>query len=154
VEERGDLISAYKKRIEGLDELARMAAAKAWSRWESDCSTMHPNVRLVKHMTDPHRAMARSKIGLHFFSNHCFLEDNQIINGVEAIQKIPGIIVHGRYDMICPLENAFLLHEAWPISQMFIVREAGHSATEPALIDALIRAMRDMSLRFETEFGV
>jgi proline iminopeptidase len=153
-DERGDLISAYKKRIEGLDELARMAAAKAWSRWEADCSTMHPNVRLVKHMTNPYRAMARSKIGLHYFSNHCFLEQNQIINRIEAIQAIPGIIVHGRYDMICPLESAFLLHEAWPVSQMFIVREAGHSATEPALIDALIRAMRDMSLRFESEFGV
>ena len=154
VDERGDLISAYKNRIEGSNELARMAAAKAWSRWESDCSTMHPNARLVKHMIDPHRALARSLIGLHYFSNNCFLDDDQIINDIEAIQSIPGIVVHGRYDMICPLENAFELHEAWPVSQMFIVREAGHSATEPALIDALIRATRDMALRFESEFGV
>ena len=131
-----------------------MSAAKSWSRWEADCATLHPNARLVKHLTDPARAMARSKIGLHYFTNDCFLTENQIINDVAAIAKIPGIIVHGRFDMICPLENAFTLHEAWPISQLYIVREAGHSAVEPSIIDALIRATRDMALRFEADFGV
>ncbi|HJP50120.1 MAG TPA: prolyl aminopeptidase [Pseudomonadales bacterium] len=152
--ERGDLVTAYKKLLDEPNELARMAAAKAFSRWEADCSTIHPNTRLIKHMINPHRARARSKIGLHYFVNGCFVEENQIINNIEAIQNIPGIIVHGRYDMMCPLDNAFALHEVWPISQLFIVREAGHSATEPALIDALIRATRDMSLRFEADFGV
>ncbi len=152
--ERDDLISAYQKCLNEPNELARMGAAKAWSRWESDCATMHPNMRLVKHFTEPHRAMARARIGLHYFSNGCFLSDNQIIDNVQAIGNIPGIIVHGRYDMICPIENAFTLHQAWPISQLFIVREAGHSPTEPALIDALIRATRDMSLRFEADFDV
>ncbi len=153
-EDRDDLIQAYIKRIDTPNDLVRMAAVKAWSRWESDCSTMHPNARLIKHFTDPHRAMARAKIGLHYFSNNCFLAENQIIDNINVVQDIPGIIVHGRYDMLCPLENAFSLHEAWPVSQLFLVREAGHSPTEPALIDALIRATRDMSLRFEGEFGV
>jgi len=85
------------------------------------------------------------------FVEHHPLEFQVII---ETIAEIPGIIVHGRYDMISPLQNAFELHEQWPISQMYIVREAGHSATEPALIDALIRATRDMALRFEADFGV
>ena len=153
-EEQRDFIQAYKKRIEGADELASMAAAKVWSRWESHCSTMHPNTRLIKHFINPSRAMARSKIGLHYYANDCFLAENQIMDNAGAISDIPGIIVHGRYDMLCPLEHAFKLHEVWPISQLFIVREAGHSATEPALIDALIRATRDMSLRFESDFGV
>ncbi|MDG1444139.1 MAG: prolyl aminopeptidase [Pseudomonadales bacterium] len=152
--DRGNMVAAYQHRIDGDDELARMAAIKSWSRWEADCSTMHPNARLLKHFTDPVRATARSKIALHYFNNQCFLADNQILDAVDKIQDIPGIIVQGRYDMVCPLINAFDLHEAWPVSQLFIVREAGHSATEPVLIDALIRATRDMALRFEADFGV
>jgi proline iminopeptidase len=152
--DRGNMVAAYQHRIDGADELARMAAIKSWSRWEADCSTMHPNARLLKHFTDPVRATARSKIALHYFNNQCFLADNQILDAVDKIQDIPGIIVQGRYDMVCPLINAFDLHEAWPVSQLFIVREAGHSATEPVLIDALIRATRDMALRFEADFGV
>jgi proline iminopeptidase len=154
LDERDNLMTGYKNKIQGSNELVRMSAAKSWSRWEADCSTMHPNARLVKHLTDPHRAMARTRIGLHYFSNGCFLSENQILNSIESISNIPGIIVHGRYDMLCPLDNAFSLHKGWPISQMFIVREAGHSATEPALIDALIRATRDMALRFESDFRV
>jgi proline iminopeptidase len=152
--ERDNLLAAYGRRINGTDELARMGAAKAWSRWEADCSSLHPNPRLVKHLTDPHRAMARCKIGVHYYLNNCFLEDNQIIRDASVLKDIPGIIVHGRYDMLCPVQNAHDLHTAWPISQVFLVREAGHSATEHALIDALIRATRDMALRFESDYGV
>ena len=115
---------------------------------------MHPNQRLVKHFSDMHRATARATIGTHYLSQQCTLKDNQILLNVDAIADIPGIIVHGRYDVMCPLSNAHELHAAWPISQLFIVREAGHSGTEPALIDALIRATRDMALRFELDFGV
>lgn len=152
--ERDDYLAAYARRMRGPDELARMAAAKAWSRWEADCSTLHPNQRLMRHFTELSRAMARCRIGVHYFSNRCFLAENQIIDNIHVIDNIPGIIVHGRYDMVAPLDNAYCLHEAWPISQLYIVREAGHSATEAPLIDALIRATRDMALRFEADFGV
>lgn len=152
--ERQDYLAAYKRRINGTDELARMGAAKAWSRWEADCSALQPNPRLVKHFTDPHRAMARSRIGVHYFTNQCFLDDNQILNAIGNIQDLPGIIVHGRYDVLCPVQSAHDLHTAWPISQVYLIREAGHSATEPAMIDALVRATRDMALRFESDFNV
>ena len=154
VADRNKIVEAYKKKLEGADELARMSAVKAWSSWEAHCSSMHPNQRLVKHFSDMHRATARATIGTHYLSQQCTLKDNQILLNVDAIADIPGIIVHGRYDVMCPLSNAHELHAAWPISQLFIVREAGHSGTEPALIDALIRATRDMSLRFELDFGV
>jgi len=153
-EQRGDLVAAYGERMSGTDELRRMGAAKAWSRWEADCSTLHPHQRLIKHLLDPHRALARCKIGVHYFSNRCFLEENQIIDNIAKIREIPGIIVHGRYDMICPLEQAYTLHGAWRSSQLFVVREAGHSATEASLIDALIRATRDMAMKYEEDFGV
>jgi proline iminopeptidase len=152
--ERNDFLKAYARRSTGEDELARMSAAKAWSRWEADCSTLHPNQRLIRHLTDSHRALARFRIGVHYYSHGCFLDEDQIINDIGAIQDIPGIIVHGRFDMICPLENAYTLHSAWPVSQLFVVREAGHSATEPPLIDALIRATRDMALRLESAYDL
>ncbi|MCB1691773.1 MAG: prolyl aminopeptidase [Pseudomonadales bacterium] len=152
--DRSDLIEGYRKKLMSEDELARMGAAKAWSRWEADCSTLHPHQRLIRHMTDPHRALARFRIGVHYFSNDCFLEENQVIDNIDTIGGIPGIIVHGRFDMICPLENAFTLHEAWPVSQLYVVREAGHSATEPPLIDALVRATRDMALRLEDDYDL
>ena len=82
------------------------------------------------------------------------MEKNQIIDFAPILKDIPGIIVHGRFDTVAPLENAYTLHEAWPHSQLFIIREAGHSATESAIIDALIRATRDMALRFEADFDV
>lgn len=152
--ERNDFLAAYAKRINGSDELARMASAKAWSRWEADCSTLHPNQRLIRHFSEPSRALARCRIGVHYFTNDCFLDENQIIDKIDAIKDIPAIIVHGRFDMLCPLESAYNLHQAWPISQLYMVREAGHSATEAPLIDALIRATRDMALRFEADFDV
>jgi proline iminopeptidase len=153
-DERDNMASAYHRLMTGSNELARMAAAKSWSSWEAHCSTMHPNQRLIKHFTNPHRALARCRIGTHYYDNNCFIEENQIVERAGALKDIPGIIVHGRFDMVCPLENAHTLHQAWPSSQLYIVREAGHSATEPVLIDALIRATRSMSLRFEDEFGV
>lgn len=152
--DRNDIPEAYHQLMTGPNELARMGAAKSWSSWEAHCSTLHPNQRLIKHFTNPHRALARCKVGTHYFRNDCFLENNQIIANAGVLKDIPGIIVHGRFDLVCPMENAHLLHRAWPNSQLYIVREAGHSATEPALIDALIRAGRNMSLRFEVEFDV
>ncbi len=152
--ERDDCVAAYARLLAGTDELRRMGAAKAWSRWEGDCSTLQPNQRLVKHLSDTHRALARCRIGVHYYRNACFLEPNQIIDNIASIRDVPGIIVHGRYDMISPIESAYALHGAWRSSQLFVVREAGHSATEPALIDALIRATRDMSVKLEDDFNL
>lgn len=149
-----DIVSAYADLMTGANELARMGAAKSFSSWEAHCSTLHPNQRLIKHLNDPHRALARCKVGTHYLKNQCFMSDNQLLANVGALKDIPGIIVHGRFDIMCPLENAHKLHSAWPTSQLYIIREAGHSATEPAIIDALIRATRNMALRYENDFGV
>lgn len=151
---RGNLIGAYKDLMSGTDELKRMGAAKAYSRWEAQCSTLHPNQRLIKHLSDPHRSRARCLIGTHYYSNACFLEDNQILKNVDKLVDIPGIIVHGRFDVVNRLSNSHELHRNWLASQLFIVREAGHSATEPSIIDALIRATKDVASRFESDFDV
>ena len=145
---------AYYELMLQDNELARMAAAKAWSTWEAHASTLHPNPRLIKHFSDGGRAHARCLIATHYFRNHCFLEPDQLINGAEVLKDVPGLLVHGRFDCVSPLENSHELRRVWPNAQLYIVREAGHSATEPAMIDALVRATRDMALRFEADFNV
>lgn len=147
-------LDAYYGMMVGDDELARMAAAKAWSLWEAHSSSLHPHARLLKHFSDGSRALAKCRIGTHYFRNHCFLAPRQLLDRADRLAEIPGIIVHGRFDCVCPLENAYALRRVWPDAQIYIVRETGHTAAEPPMIDALIRATGDMSLRFEGDFGV
>ncbi|MCG8413789.1 MAG: prolyl aminopeptidase [Pseudomonadales bacterium] len=148
--ERGDLLQAYYERLIGDDELARMAAAKAWAAWEGNCAKLRPSAETLAKFTKPHNAMALSRIETHFFMHKGFIEENQILHNMDAIADIPGRIVHGRYDIVCPLDNAQVLHHHWPASELHIVRDAGHSASEPGTVDALIRATHDISKSFET----
>ncbi|MEM9103184.1 MAG: prolyl aminopeptidase [Pseudomonadota bacterium] len=143
--EREELIEAYYKKLTSNDEINRMAAAKAWSMWEGRTASLHTSHRIVDHFSDPHVALSMARIECHYFKNQCFLENNQIINNMSAIGEIPGVIVHGRYDMISTLESAWTLHHAWPASELHIVRDAGHAAIEPGIIDALVRATRDFA---------
>jgi len=137
--ERGNMLAAYYKRLTGNDEIARMAAAKAWSVWEGRCATLKPVDELVHRFSNPHMALSLARVEAHFFMNQCFLQPDQILNNVSKLSQIPGHIVHGRYDMICPVEQAFRLHRAWPGSQLNVLADAGHAASEPAITDALIR---------------
>ena len=143
--ERGDLINAYYERLTGEDELARMSAAKSWSAWEGNCSKLRPSADALAKFTKPHNALALSRIETHFFRNNGFIEENQILKNMNSISAIPGRIVHGRYDMICPLNNANTLHQHWANSELHIVRDAGHSASEPGTVDALVRATQDIA---------
>lgn len=141
--ERGDLIKAYAKRLSGNDELKRMSAAKAWSLWQAHCSSLNPHNDILEHFKEPHFATALAMIETHYFVNNCFIENNQILDNVRRIRHIPMFIVHGRYDMVCPLENAWSLHTACPSSELMVVRDAGHSIREPGIIDALIIASKN-----------
>lgn len=146
-EERGDLIQAFHTRLNGEDELARMNAAKHWAQWEGQCATLHPCKAVFERFTNTHTAMSLSLIETHYFVNRCFIEPNQILRDAYRLEGIPGIIVHGRYDIICPLENALLLHQAWATSELHVIRDAGHSAAEAGITDALVNAA-EMMTRF------
>jgi proline iminopeptidase len=146
--ERDDYMAAYYKRLVGDDDVMRMACAKAWSTWEARCATLRPNPNVVEYFADPHVAMSMARIEAHYFVNGIFMRPNQLLEDAGRLADIPGIIVHGRYDIICPLDNAFALHEQWPQSKLEIVRDAGHSALEPGIIDALVRATQEMGYRF------
>lgn len=144
-EERGNLVEAFYKRLTGPDQIGQLHAAKAWSLWEGRTATLHPNAKVVDRFAHPMRALSIARIECHYFINDAFLEDNQLLRDMQKIAHIPGVIVHGRYDMICPLENAWQLHQRWPASELHIIREAGHAAGEPGITDALIRATDQMA---------
>ncbi|ADE13771.1 proline iminopeptidase [Nitrosococcus halophilus Nc 4] len=143
--EQNNLIEAFHRLLNSPDELAQMAAAKALNTWESSCS------RLVSgKMPSPqaHPALlAQARLRIHYARNHYFIKPNQILNNAHQLANIPGIIIHGRYDVLCPVGNAWELHQAWPLSELQIVPVAGHAATEPAIVDALVRATNLMARR-------
>lgn len=145
---KNKLITAYYEILHSQNELAVSAAAKAWSLWETRCSTLHVHPDMQKKSKDLHLALPLAKISTHYFINNCFIEENQILKNAHLLKGIPGIIVHGRYDTICPVESAWSLHEAWPQSELHITRDAGHSQFDPSMIDTLIRATRNMAKRF------
>jgi len=142
--ERHDLLHAHYRRLTGDDEVARMRSAEAWSVWEGRTATLTPRKEVVDFFSDPHVALALSRIEAHYFVNHIFLDPNQILREAYRLKNIPGIIIHGRYDIVCPVENAWDLHLAWPDSKLEIIPDAGHSASEPGIVNALIQATQDM----------
>ncbi len=143
--ERGDMVRAYYKRLTGDDEVARMAAAKAWSVWEGRAATLRPSKSVIDHFANPSTALSLARIECHYFMNDSFLEPDQILRDARRLAGIPGIIVHGRYDIVCPVENAWSLRRAWPQAQLNIIPDAGHSASEPGITDALVKATMMMA---------
>lgn len=139
-----DLLSAYQNLLNSSNDFTRIAAAKAWATWEASCATLKPNPGVMHAFTDPHTAVSLARIEAHYFINRCFIAENQIIDNMASIKEIPGVIVHGRYDMVCALDNATALNAAWPNSELNIIREAGHSSSEPGITDALVRAANEM----------
>lgn len=141
VSERQDLISAYYKQLTSLDPDLRRTAAKAWSGWEAATLKLMYDSKLFSKFTADEHADSISRIECHYFVNRAFMEtDNWILENVFKIRSIPGIIVHGRYDVICPVENAWELHKAWPESTLEIVPDAGHAISEKGISEALVRA--------------
>ena len=139
--ERDDILGAYHRLLTGKDELRRLAAAKAWSVWEGRTATLLPDERVASHFAQPHVALSLARIECHYFVNDAFLRSNQLLQDAARLDGIPGLIVHGRYDVICPLENAWELHHAWSGSELSIVADAGHAATEPGIRGRLVEAL-------------
>jgi proline iminopeptidase len=143
------MVKAYYHRLIGDDEVARMAAAKAWSIWEGRTATLQPRKSVVDHFSDSFTAFSLARIEAHYFINTAFLQENQILRDADKLKDIPGTIVQGRYDLICPLESAWELHQAWHASDLYIIGDAGHSATEVGIVNALVKATRKMLKRIE-----
>ena len=143
-DERQDMVTAYYRRLTSDNELERMAAAKAWSIWEGSTATLKPDNTVLDYFSDPHMALSIARIECHYFFNQSFMHENQLLDNVGRIQDIPGVIVHGRYDVICPVDQAFALHELWPSSQLKIIADAGHAALEDGIARALVESTNAM----------
>jgi proline iminopeptidase len=147
--ERGDMVAAFYRRLTGNNDFERMAAAKAWSIWEGRCATLRSNSEVVERFANPHMAVAMARIEAHFFINKAFIKPNQILDNAHLLKDIPGTIVHGRYDMICPVNQAIALSEAWPSAKLDIIGDAGHSSSERGTTDALVRATNRLAHHLE-----
>ena len=139
--ERGDLISAYHRRLTSPDEATRLAAARAWSVWEASTSLLLQDDAFIKGHEDPHFALSFARIESHYFVNGGFFDvEDQLLRDAHRLHGIPGVIVQGRYDVVCPLQSAWDLHKAWPEAKLVISPSAGHSAYEPENAAALVEA--------------
>lgn len=149
-DERDDMIAAYYRQLTGEDEMQKMRAARAWSTWEGMTATLQTDDSLIKSFSASFTALSIARIECHYFMHQCWLRPNQIIEDIEKIRHIPAWLVHGRYDVICPVEQAWELSRAWPEAQLSIIADAGHAAVEPGIIHELIDATRALSSRLGT----
>ena len=138
--EQGDLVRAYYERLTSDDEATRLAAAREWSLWEGHVATLLPNEDLLESFGDPAKAVPFARICAKFFLEDFFLDENELLANVDKLAGIPGIIVQGRHDICTPPGAAWALKKAWPEAELWIVHDAGHSASEPGIVDGLVRA--------------
>lgn len=138
--ERGNLMAAYRRRLTSGDRASRIAAAKAWSLWEGETITLLPDPSLTEQHGGDDFALAFARIENHFFVHAGWLEEGQLIRDAHKLKGIPGVIIHGRYDMPCPARYAWELSKAWPDATLHIVEGAGHAYSEPGILHHLIEA--------------
>lgn len=146
-EERHDMIAAYYRRLTGKDESVRRDAARAWSVWEGRTLSLLPDPVRVSRFADPHYALALARIEAHYFVHGGFLSaDDQLLTGAARMAHISGVIVHGRYDVVTPLANAWELSRVWPKGELRIVPDSGHAMSEPGIVHELVSATRSFAV--------
>jgi proline iminopeptidase len=144
--ERGELLAAYYRRLTHPDPRIHLPAARAWSTYEGACSTLLPSPETVAYFAGDGVALGLARIEAHFFSHDIFLPENSLLANARRLRHLPCVIVQGRYDAVCPIVSAEDLRRAWPEAEYVIVNDAGHSAWEPGISAALVRATE----RFKT----
>jgi proline iminopeptidase len=139
IEKRNNLLEAYYNLLIGEDSSKKIEAAKAWSTWEGSTVRLIQDKDFIGDFSDEKFAEAFARIECHYFMNNAWFDsDNHLIENVDKIRHIPAVIVHGRYDVICPVENAWELHQAWPESELHIIPDAGHSIFEEGIKDKIL----------------
>ena len=138
-DERDDMLTAYQKRLTSDNRETRLEAAKAWSIWEGETITLLPDEHNSEMFAEDDFAVAFARIENHFFVHGGWLEEGQLLRDADKLQDIPGAIIHGRYDMPCPMRYAHALHKAWPKADFYPIEGAGHAYNESGILDRLIR---------------
>jgi proline iminopeptidase len=138
--ERGDLLASYYRRLADPDPSVHMPAAKAWSVYEGSCSTLLPSQETIDHFAGDVVALGLARMEAHYFVNGIFMPENALLANAHRLRGIPGVIVQGRYDVVCPIVSAHDLVAAWPGVEYHVISDAGHSAWEPGICAALVSA--------------
>lgn len=146
-----EVAAAYSTLLHAKDDLARLSAVRAWCLWEEWISRLHHPEQEPNPCYDLHKAKTLAQLECHYLNHNCFIEENYILDNIDKIQHIPGSIIHGRYDMVCKIQSAYELTQAWSNSQLMIVPDAGHSASEPGIADAICQATDAVANFFEEE---
>ncbi len=141
LDERDDLLIAYHQRLTNPDPEIHMKAATAWSTYEGRCSTLLPNKALVSSFAKPTTALGVARIEAHYMINNIFFDADSLLDNIANIRNIPGVIVQGRYDIVCPITTSHDLATVWPEARYEVIDDAGHSAFEPGTRAALVAAM-------------
>ncbi|PPJ47119.1 prolyl aminopeptidase [Rhizobium sp. KAs_5_22] len=139
-DERHDMMGAYRRYLTGTDRKKQLECAIAWSTWEGGTITLLPNPDYEAHFGEDDYAIAFARIENHFFVHAGWMDEGQLLRDAHKLKDIPGVIVHGRYDMPCPAKYAWQLHKAWPKADLHLIEGAGHAYLEPGILDQLIRA--------------
>ncbi|WP_454745330.1 prolyl aminopeptidase [Ciceribacter selenitireducens] len=139
-DERHDMMGAYRRYLTGTDRKKQLECAIAWSTWEGGTITLLPNPDYEAHFGEDDYAIAFARIENHFFVHGGWMDEGQLLRDAHKLRDIPGVIVHGRYDMPCPAKYAWQLHKAWPKADLHLIQGAGHAYLEPGILDQLIRA--------------
>jgi proline iminopeptidase len=139
--ERASMIEAYHRRLTSSDRATQLAAARAWSIWEGTTLSLLPDQERVQKFGNESYALAFARIECHYFINKGFFRsDNQLIENAGRIAQVPGTIIHGRYDVVTPVKNAWDLAKAWPQAELRIVPDSGHAMTEPGIVHEIVTA--------------
>jgi proline iminopeptidase len=140
-DERGDLLKAFHKRLTGKSAAVRAEAAAAWARWEGETLSIQGPKQRPPRFDEADFLDAFARIECHYFHNRGFFErDGWLLDQAATFGDLPGVIVHGRYDVVTPLSSAWALSKAWPKAQLRIVSDAGHSSLEPGIVSELVKA--------------
>lgn len=142
---RDNIPQYYAECLSGSNELARMSAAKNWALWQARCSSLQPHLYVLDQFSDPHFALALATLESYYINHDYFINENQVLEHLDAIKNIPCYIIHGRFDLVTPLASAWEIHQGLDNSNLRIVRDAGHSDRELGIIDAIIYASQEIS---------
>lgn len=143
------IIKAYFELLTSDNQIQQLNAAKSWCLWESQISRLHFTPNLKPEATEAHHSLAMALLEAHYFANNCFISENQILDNINKIQHIPATLIHGRYDAVCDLSQAWQLNQAWENSKLLIVPKAGHSLGETAIAHSFCQASKALAVYFQ-----
>ncbi len=147
-QERSNMVAAYYRRLTSDDPQQSLQAAREWSIWEGRTSTLQSKQSVTDHFGNDQVALSLARIECHYFMHDSFLEPNQLLRDAVRLKQVPGYIVHGRYDVVCPISQAYALHQTWPEADYYIAPTSGHSASEPEIVSALVKATNELAQRY------